>query len=80
MLTPSPVSDGEHKLRWVLYGIYGIIFTAAFDMNGGESVSFPSKNVVLNSTYGELPEAIETGHTFDGWFTERTGGGVVMTK
>ena len=53
-----------------LYAIWtNTPFTITFDGNGG----IPSKEsivVTYNTTYGDLPTATRTGHTFVGWFTE----------
>ena len=76
----TPLTSHEVAEPTALYGLYGAIFAVAFDANGGESVSFSTKNVVLDSTYGELPEANRTGHTFAGWFTNQTGGEKVESE
>ena len=33
--------------------------------------------VVFGGTYGELPEPIREGYTFNGWYTSETGGELV---
>lgn len=48
-------------------------YTVTFDANGG-SVSLASKPVTYDSTYGELPTPTLKRHSFDGWFTEASGG------
>lgn len=48
-------------------------YTVTFDANGG-SVSSTSQTATYNSTYGSLPTPTRTGYTFNGWFTEKTGG------
>lgn len=48
-------------------------YTLTFDANEG-STTEPSRKVIFNNAYGELPTASRVGYTFDGWFTERTGG------
>ncbi len=35
----------------------------------GITFAYNSKSIVYNSTYGELPVAIKTGYSFDGWYT-----------
>ena len=57
------------------------MYTLSFDANGG-TASFNSKTVVYMSVYGDLPtaerEAVERKtYTFDGWFTEPSGGAQV---
>ena len=44
-----------------------------FDPNGG-TVSPTSKMVIEGNTYGELPTPTKTGHIFDGWYTQSSGG------
>ena len=51
----------------------GISLTVTFDANGG-SVSPTSISVAYGSTYGELPTPTLENYTFDGWYTEMTGG------
>lgn len=51
-------------------------YTVTFDPNGG-TVSATSKTVTYGETYASpkaLPEPTYPGHTFDGWYTEKTGG------
>ena len=48
-------------------------FTVSFNANGG-SVSPASTTVTYGSTYGTLPTPTRTGHTFNGWYTEPSGG------
>ena len=45
----------------------------SFDPNGG-IVSPTSKIVIEGNTYGDLPIPTRTGHIFDGWFTQLSGG------
>ena len=47
-------------------------YVTTFDPTGGVTAT-SSKNVVYGQKYSELPDATRTGHTFDGWFTERKG-------
>ena len=51
-------------------------YTVTFDPNGG-TVSTTSKTVTYGETYASprvLPEPTYPGHTFDGWYTTKTGG------
>jgi len=50
--------------------------TVTFDANGG-SVNPTSKEVTYGSTYGELPIPTRTGYTFNGWYTQASGGTLV---
>lgn len=47
--------------------------TVTLDANGG-SVSTSSIEVYQNKTYPELPIPTYVGHTFNGWYTEKTNG------
>ena len=48
-------------------------YTLAFDGNGGKA-SESSRTVQYGSQYGSLPTATRAGHTFQGWYTARSGG------
>lgn len=48
-------------------------FTVKYDANGG-TCDTASEKVIYNSVYGKLPVPERTGYTFDGWYTEKTGG------
>ena len=48
-------------------------YTVSFDANGG-SVTTTSKSVTYNSTYGDLPTPTRAGYSFNGWYTETSGG------
>ena len=50
----------------------------AFDANGG-SVSPASKNVANGVAMGSLPTPTWSGHTFNGWYTARSGGTKITT-
>ena len=48
--------------------------TVRLDANGG-TVSQPSTTVTIGSKYPALPDPTRTGgYTFDGWYTQKTGG------
>lgn len=49
-------------------------FTVTFDANGGGSPNPSSKTVNYDAPYGVLASCSWTGHSFDGWWTERDGG------
>jgi len=49
------------------------VYTVSFDLNGGTG-SADSISVTYDADYGTLPELKRTGYTFDGWFTEKSGG------
>ena len=48
-------------------------YTITFNPNGG-TVSPTTKEVTYNSKYETLPTPTYTGHTFNGWYTSKTGG------
>jgi uncharacterized repeat protein (TIGR02543 family) len=52
-------------------------YTVTFDANGGDIPSPASMQVTYDGTYVSLPIVTQTGYTFDGWFTAKTGGNKV---
>ena len=48
-------------------------YLVTFDANGGK-VSQESTAVTIGKPYGTLPTPNRTGYSFDGWYTEKTGG------
>lgn len=54
--------------RWIANA-----FTVTFDANGG-SVSPENKTLTFGETYGELPTPTREHYTFNGWYTEASGG------
>ena len=50
-------------------------YTVSFNANGG-SLGTASSTVVVtyDAAYGDLPSPTMSGYTFDGWFTEASGG------
>ncbi len=51
-------------------------YTVSFDA-GEVGVSPSYKDVIFGDTYGEMPEPVRDGFTFDGWFTTADGGAQV---
>ncbi len=51
--------------------------TVNFDSNGGDAVTPSFKIVTFDATYGELQIPTRAGYTFDGWFTEQSGGTLI---
>ena len=49
-------------------------YTVTFDATGGD-VTPTRKEVIYDSTYGELATPTRDGYGFDGWYTETNGGG-----
>ncbi len=56
-----------------------ISYTVKFDADGG-TVDTKSKAVSVGSTYGELPVPKLERRAFNGWYTERNGGGREITS
>ena len=54
-------------------------YTVTYDANGG-SVSPKSNSQTFDSNYVNLPTPTKTGYTFQGWYTEKTGGSKVTTS
>ena len=54
-------------------------YTLIFDANGG-NCSTDSKDIANGSTIGELPTPTRQYYTFDGWYTEKTGGSKVTSE
>ena len=53
-------------------------YTLYFNANGG-TVSPESRPVTYGSQYGTLPTPTRTGYTFNGWYTESSGGSRVSS-
>ena len=48
-------------------------YTVTLDANGG-TVSMASRTATYGSEYPALPAPTRTGYSFDGWYTQKTGG------
>lgn len=48
-------------------------YTVSFDMQGG-TASWNSKKLTNNASYGLMPFPVKSGYTFDGWYTQPSGG------
>ncbi|MBP3238619.1 MAG: InlB B-repeat-containing protein [Lachnospiraceae bacterium] len=53
-------------------------YTVTFDANGG-TVGTKKINVSYGLNYGNLPKAERTGYSFDGWYTESSGGNKITS-
>ena len=64
----------DHTVR--IEALYETIpeYTVTFDSNGGSISGSSSKKIMSGQSYGTLPAASRDGYTFDGWYTEKTGG------
>ncbi len=65
-----------------LYAQWGVKrYLVTFDPNGGNlSDDLKTKQVLTNSTYGNLPIPSREGYAFDGWYTEKEGGTSVQSS
>jgi len=54
-------------------------YNVLFDANDGTTPDPTNKQVTFGSTYGNLATTSRVGHTFDGWFTEASGGNRVIS-
>lgn len=50
-----------------------------FHPNGG-TITQESKEVVYEQTYDTMPTPDREGYTFDGWYTEKTGGTLILPE
>ncbi|KAF5028325.1 Listeria-Bacteroides repeat domain [anaerobic digester metagenome] len=55
-------------------------YVVTFDSNGGSTPTPSTKTVTYGNEYGTLPEPTRTGYTFDGWYSERTGGTKIISN
>ncbi len=70
----NSVEDATLYAHWALSS-----FTLNFDANGG-TVSEASKTAYYETAVGALPVPSRTYYTFNGWFTEATGGTEVTAE
>ena len=49
-------------------------YTVTFDLNYGSDSKYDSKTVEAGNTVSKPSNPTRTGYTFDGWYTEKTGG------
>lgn len=68
-VTGSIKSISENDFANYLKGL----FTVTFNANSG-TVNTKSKTVIYGNKYGELPTPTRDYYTFDGWYTEQSGG------
>jgi len=59
-----------------IYAKWILIYTVAFDANGGD-VSPTSSETKVDEKLASLPTPVRSGYTFDGWFTAAIGGNEV---
>lgn len=73
---PDYVSSSGKKMLCYGRPNYDTGYTVSFDANGGEC---DKRNMVIasQSAIGELPVPTRAGYSFEGWYTEATGGSPV---
>lgn len=69
--------EGDNVLQWAFTAKKK--HTATFDGNGGEPL-MQSKAYAAGEAYGKLPDVSRPGYSFQGWWTERTGGDEVTAE
>lgn len=73
----APFASSEVRVDTTLYGLFcGTNYTVTLDVNGGNALPVREVVVACNGTYGTLPTPTRVEAAFEGWFTERVGGGV----
>lgn len=65
--TLMPLDGATYYAHWTINQ-----YTAKFDGNGGSNGT--DIKVDFNTKLGTLPISTKTGYTFNGWYTEKTGG------
>lgn len=73
---PDYVSSSGKKMLCYGRPNYDTSYTVSFDANGGEC---DKRNVIVapQTAVGELPVPTRAGYSFEGWYTETTGGSKV---
>lgn len=66
-----PCNDVDLYAKWKPH-----YYTLVFNANGG-TVSETERTVYCDTPIGTLPTPTRTGYTFDGWYTQATGGTLV---
>lgn len=73
-VTFSKTIDGTtHTTQKITFSATANTYTVTFDATGG-TCDTASKTVTYNSAYGTLPTPTKAGYTFNGWYTEKSGG------
>lgn len=67
----------SEKNRTVVITVFERRFVVEFDADGGEIVD--TREVLPGSKISPLPSTMREGYTFQGWFTEKNGGGEQLT-
>ena len=78
--TGYDIAHGEEMINSYNYktAYLAITSTVSFIPTNGGTVDETTRKVETGSTIGTLPVPTNTGYTFEGWFTEETGGEQVI--
>ena len=81
------VTEVENHVLFAQWSeVEAVTVTVSFDVSAWEECpsEFPPVDVTVGEMYGDdlpdLSEVVWTGHTFDGWFTEKVGGDLVTVE
>ena len=67
----------DHQTLYAHWTYVPSSYTVTFNPNGG-TVNVPSKVVVNDAAYGELPVPVRSNYSFEGWYTSQSGGSRVQ--
>ena len=73
-----PAEDLAYKAEWSTEN-----YKVTMEANGGKVTGegeLSTKTVAFDDSYGDLPELVKDGYTFDGWYTEAEGGIKITEK
>ena len=72
----TPLTEFDVTSDTELYGSFcsSSNITVTLDVNGGDELQYNPAAIVCDDVYLFLSAQTRTGHTFLGWFTEKTGG------
>ena len=77
--TSSPVKTIKMTENKTLYAIWKAKqYNLTLDANDGVS-NTQTKRVTYDANYGTFPTTSKTGYKFEGWYTAKTGGNVVLS-
>ncbi|MBQ5383681.1 MAG: InlB B-repeat-containing protein, partial [Treponema sp.] len=77
--TSSPVKTIKMTEDKTLYAIWKAKqYNLTLDANDGVS-NTQTKRVTYDANYGTFPTTSKTGYKFEGWYTDKTGGNVVLS-
>ena len=86
--SPVTLTDGkytfsnvttDHAINATFKAIPPKTYTVFFNKNGGNKLSVTKKTVTKGQAYGILPTPTKKGHTFKGWYTDKSGGSKITS-